>query len=223
VLAGSGEEGLRLARQRRPDVITLDAMMPGMDGWAVLATLKADPDLCDVPVVMATMIDNKGMGFALGAADYLTKPIDRQQLSRVLAKYRCTAPVCTVLLVEDDVVTRQMMCNLLEREGWDVVQAANGRQALDVMSHLCPALVLLDLMMPEMDGFEFVVEMHRHPEWCKVPIVVLTAKDITPEDRRRLNGSVERIVQKGAFQHNELLGLVRQVVARNAPRPAPAR
>jgi CheY-like chemotaxis protein len=210
--AAGGEAGLALARQLRPAAITLDVMMPGMDGWAVLAALKADPDLANIPVIMLTMVDNKNMGYTLGASDYLTKPIDRNRLSAILDKYRCDQLRCSVLLIEDDSATREMMRRMLEKEGWIIAEAENGRVALEQLATAQPELILLDLMMPEMDGFEFVVELRQNPLWRTIPIVVITAMDLTEEERNRLNGSVIQILQKGAYSRDELLLEVRNLV-----------
>jgi len=211
--AGSGEEGLRLARELHPVAITLDVMMPGMDGWAVLQQLKADPETQDIPVIMLTMVDDKNIGFALGATEYMTKPIDRGRLAALLGRYRCAEAVCGVLLVEDDEPTREMMRDLLTREGWNVIEAPNGRVALECLESTVPDLILLDLMMPEIDGFEFAQRLRERPEWQSIPVIVLTAKDITDTDRLRLNGYVERIVQKGAWDRNALLRDVRALIA----------
>ncbi len=211
--AANGEDGLRLARELKPAAITLDVMMPGLDGWTVLQRLKADPETQDIPVVMLTMVDDKNIGFALGASDYMTKPIDRARLSAILSRYRCadSEAGCRVLLVEDDTPTREMMRALLEREDWHVEEAANGRIALECVQTAAPDLVLLDLMMPEMDGFEFAHRLRGKPEWRRIPIVVLTARDITAEDRQRLNGDVEKIVQKGAWDQAALLHELRHL------------
>ena len=218
--AGSGEEGLRLARELRPIIITLDVMMPGMDGWAVLQELKASSETQDIPVIMLTMVDDKNIGFALGATDYMTKPIDRSRLSALLGKHRCKDPEggCRVLVVEDDETTRQMMVSLLAHEGWRVSEAENGRLALESLEQSCPDLILLDLMMPEMDGFEFAHRLRERDAWRAVPVIVLTAKDITEEDRLRLGGYVEKIVQKGSWDRAELLREIGQLVAGHAER-----
>ena len=212
VTAESGEEGLAAARQLNPDVITLDVMMPKMDGWAVLHELKADAKLRHIPVIMVTIVDDRNLGYTLGAAEYMTKPIDRENLAAVLGKYRCAHPPCPVLLVEDDAVTREMMSKMLEREGWRVIQASNGKEGMERMAEELPNVILLDLMMPEMDGFEFLMERHAHPEWDHIPVVVITAKELSPEDRAKLNGSVEKILLKGLFTREELLQRVRELV-----------
>jgi signal transduction histidine kinase/DNA-binding response OmpR family regulator len=210
VAAAGGEEGLRLARELRPDAITLDVMMPGMDGWAVLSALKADSALADIPVIMLTIVDDKNLGYALGAADYLTKPIERDRLLAVLRAHRRDHPV---LVVDDDVTLRQLLRRMLEPEGYTVVEAENGRVALDRLSSVAPSVVLLDLMMPEMDGFEFVTEFRRNEAWRGIPIVVITARDLSRDDRERLNGYVQKILQKGAHGRDQLLAEVRDLVA----------
>jgi signal transduction histidine kinase/CheY-like chemotaxis protein len=215
VIASSGEEGLRLARELAPDVITLDVLMPGMDGWSVLAALKAEAALADIPVVMLTMLDDRNLGYALGAADYLTKPIDRERLVAVLGRYRRDLPV---LVVDDDPNFRDLARRTLEREGYTVVEAENGRAALDRLRNAAPGVVLLDLMMPEMDGFDFVAAVRADSAWRSLPIVVITAKDLTPEDHERLNGYVARVLQKGALTRDALLGEVRDLVAASAGR-----
>ena len=208
VAAESGEAGLRLARELRPNAITLDVMMPDMDGWAVLAALKSDPQLAEIPVIMLTIVDDKNLGYALGASDYLTKPLDRDQLARVLQKYRHLNAPTTVLVVEDDAVTRQLVKQTLTREGFVVQEAENGRVALDSVAHSAPGLILLDLMMPEMDGFEFAAALQQRPDWATIPIIVLTARDIGPDERRRLNGYVEKIIQKGEASREAVLAEV---------------
>jgi signal transduction histidine kinase/DNA-binding response OmpR family regulator len=213
VAAASGAEGLRLAKALRPTAITLDVLMPGMDGWTVLTRLKGDADLADIPVIMLTIVDDKHMGYTLGAADYLTKPIDWNRLAGVLRKYRCERPPCRVLVVEDEADMREMLRRLLEKAGWVVSEATDGQAALARVVEDCPNLILLDLMMPEMDGFTFVEALRQQDAWRSIPIVVVTAKDLTPDDRQRLNGYVEQILQKGAYSQEALLHEVRHLVA----------
>jgi hypothetical protein len=226
--AAGGEEALQLARELQPCAITLDLLMPGMDGWAVLAELKADPALAAIPVIMLTIVDDRSLGYALGVSEYLTKPVDRDRLIAVLNKYRAAQgrpgpPSVHALVVEDDPDTRQVLRRMVEGEGWTVAEAADGRAALAQMAEALPSVILLDLMMPDMDGFEFAAEVRKHAAWRAIPIVVITAKDLTIEDRLRLNGYVEKILQKGAYGRDELLAEVCELVARCAestqPRP----
>ena len=214
VEAADGLAGLEAARAMHPDVITLDVLMPHMDGWAVLKELKSDPTLADIPVIMATITDERNLGIALGASEYLTKPINRERLAAVLARYsRADAPR-RVLVVEDDESARALIRRALEAEGWEVDEAENGRVALERLDASRHALVLLDLMMPEMDGFEFLETVRGGEDPSAVPIVVITAKELTDEDRVRLNGGVERIVQKGS--RDRFLHEVRDLVALHA-------
>ncbi|HEX6368928.1 MAG TPA: response regulator [Longimicrobium sp.] len=210
--AASGREGLRLARQIHPVAITLDVMMPEMDGWSVLRTLKADAALRDIPVVMLTMVDDPDRGFALGASDYATKPVNRQRLSRILRKHTCPHPPCPVLLVDDDAVARALTRKVLEKEGWKVCEAANGVEALECLERERPNLILLDLMMPVMDGFEFAEHVRLHDEWSSIPIVVLSARDLSAADRLRLNGYVESVLKKESGSREGLLLQVRNLL-----------
>nr|WP_255603127.1 ammonium transporter [Oscillochloris sp. ZM17-4] len=213
MLASGGAEGLAMARAARPAVITLDVMMPELDGWAVLAKIKADPDLHDVPVIMMTMVDDRQRGFALGADDYLMKPVDRERLLRVVESHRpSVAAASNILVVEDDPGTREMLRRMLEREGWQVAEADNGEVALGRVAERRPDLILLDLMMPKMDGFEVISALRSTALWRSIPIVVLTAMDLSATDRMRLNGYVEKVLQKGSYSHEDLLGDVRSLV-----------
>ncbi|UCF39864.1 MAG: response regulator [Gemmatimonadota bacterium] len=211
--APDGETGLRLAREERPDVITLDVIMPGMDGWTVLSALKEDPALSDIPVVMLSIVDDKNLGFALGASEYLTKPIDRERLAVVLARYRRAGGDATVLVVDDDAATRSVLRRALEQQGWRVAEAENGRVALERVGEGRPELVLLDLLMPEMDGFEFLAAF-RERDGCRgVPVVVITGKELTDAERRRLNGGVEWIVEKRGLDRDRLVRHLRDLTA----------
>lgn len=210
--AYTGEEGIRLARKLRPVAITLDVMMPGMDGWMVLSVLKADAELRDIPVIMLTISDNQNLGYTLGATEYLSKPIDRERLLSVLMRYRTAESATSALIVEDDSDSRELLRRALEGEGWKARTAENGRVALDLIAEQRPGVILLDLMMPEMDGFEFVSALRQQPEQRNIPIIVITAKDLTIDDRARLNGYVSRILQKRAFQIEDLLSEVSRLV-----------
>jgi signal transduction histidine kinase/CheY-like chemotaxis protein len=211
VTASGGQEGLRRARQLHPAAITLDIMMPDLDGWTVLAAIKGDPELADIPVILMTIVDEKNRGYALGATDYMVKPIDREQLSRVLRNI-CGAVGRQALLVDDDDMMRRGMRLALERDGWQVSEADNGRVALARLAETRPDIIMLDLMMPEMDGFEFLTEMRSRAEWRDIPVLVVTAKDLTAEERSRLNGGVERVLQKSASDLDELLREISRVL-----------
>ena len=212
IVTHSGSEALQRMADHPVDLVLLDVMMPGMDGWAVLTALKADPATADIPVIMLTIVDDKQIGFALGAADYFTKPIDWSRLSIVLQKYRKADGPQSVLVVEDDPAARDMLRRALEKEGWRVVEAENGRVGLERLSAGMPTLILLDLMMPEMDGFEFMQKLRARPDGRLVPVVVITAKDITEEDRRRLNGQVAQVLQKSTLSLAGLTAELRALV-----------
>jgi CheY-like chemotaxis protein/nitrogen-specific signal transduction histidine kinase len=211
VTAAGAQEGIQLAQELKPDVITLDVIMPGMDGWAALSALKASPKTASIPVVMVTIVDNTNLGYALGASDYIMKPVDRDRLSDVLSRYGVNPAARLALVVDDDPTARSVLGHMLERENWRVGEAVNGKQALEQVAKLQPGLILLDLMMPEMDGFQFVEELRKQEEWRAIPVVVVTAMDLSNEDRARLNGQVERIVQKGAYSFEDLATQVRQL------------
>jgi CheY-like chemotaxis protein len=221
--ASGGAQGLRLARQLLPAAITLDVMMPDMDGWSVLSALKADTVLSEIPVIMLTMVDDPERGFTLGASEYVTKPVNRRRLSQILKKYTCLKPPCPVLVIDDELSSRSLMRAILEKEGWVVSEAENGIEALESMKRERPRLICLDLMMPEMDGFAFAAEVRRHAEWRSIPIVVITSQDLTNDDRRRLNGNVEKILRKDGDSREALLEQVRDLLADSkasrAPRP----
>jgi signal transduction histidine kinase/CheY-like chemotaxis protein len=220
--ASSGIEGLKKARELRPTAITLDIMMPDIDGWTVIAAIKGDPDLADIPVIIITIVDEPRRGITLGAAGYLTKPIDRDRLLDVLAGFRTPGRPGTVLMVEDDEGQRQRVRTILEAQGWTVKEAANGRLALAALAGGLPDIVLLDLMMPEMDGFQVVAALQENPAWRSIPVVVVTALELTAEDRQRLNRGVEHIVSKNASTPADLMArigaLVGEIKARTRPK-----
>jgi CheY-like chemotaxis protein/anti-sigma regulatory factor (Ser/Thr protein kinase) len=208
--ADGGREGLRLARELFPAAITLDIVMPDLDGWTVLAAMKGDPTLADIPVILLTIVDEKNRGYSLGAADYLVKPVDRERLTTLLRRI-CGWAGGRVLIVDDNDIDRRQIGCALGQDGWDVIEAENGRVALGTLAAACPRAIILDLMMPEMSGFEFLNEFRRHPEWREIPVVVVTAVDLTAEDCDHLNGGVHGIVQKG--EREEMLQELRSVLA----------
>src|SRR6266487_534615 len=211
-IAPGGKEGLQLAKELKPDLITLDVLMAETDGWSVLTALKADPDTADIPVIILTMFDDKEMGFALGASDYMTKPINRDRLVTVLRKHHHGHGPSQVLVIEDEPSIRQMVRRVLEKEGWVVREAENGKAGLRAVSENKPAVILLDLMMPVMNGFDFIQELRKNKDWQDIPVVILTAKDLTLEDRQQLKGNVERVYQKGEYNRDQLLNEVRELV-----------
>jgi signal transduction histidine kinase/DNA-binding response OmpR family regulator len=215
--AASGAEGLQLARERAPDVITLDILMPGMDGWAVLSELKAEPRLAEIPVVVVTITDDQSLGYALGASEYMTKPIDRRQLVAILHKYEATRRAAPVLIVDDDPLSRALIRDVVEKAGCRVAEAENGRVALDRVGVEAPSLIFLDLMMPEMDGFEVLEALRREAPWQAIPVVVVTAKDLTPEERSALGLQTEKILEKGALDRESLLAQVRELLRLRLP------
>jgi CheY-like chemotaxis protein len=180
-------------------------MMPDMDGWSVLRALKADPVLRTIPVIMLSMIDDRMRGYSLGAVDYLTKPVDRKLLHKTLSRYYSSDASSTVLLVEDNKETRELMTHTLENSGWVVTEAGNGQEALDIMADLQPRLILLDLMMPVMDGFDFLAALRAKPEWQHIPVIVVTAKDLTADERNRLAVNTEKVFEKNAYTREQLL------------------
>jgi signal transduction histidine kinase/DNA-binding response OmpR family regulator len=215
--APGGAGGLDVARTARPAAIILDALSAGRGGWAVLGALKADPATADIPVIMATVVDGHTRGAALGVTEYVAKPIDGARLGVILRAYR-SEPGAAVLLVEDDVATREVTARTLRGQGWEVREAGDGREALARLREAKPAVILLDLMMPNMDGFEFVEELRREPAWRAIPVVVVTAADLSDADRARLAGSVQQVLQKGTTTPGQLLAEVR---ARVSQWPAP--
>jgi signal transduction histidine kinase/CheY-like chemotaxis protein len=210
--ASGGVEGLQVAREVHPSLITLDVMMPGMDGWAVLKELKTDTDLRHIPVMMVTIEGKEDLGFTLGAVEHLTKPVDREELVRLVHRYAGTEGSGHALVVDDDENIRSMFGKSLSDDGWTVDEAADGAEALEHAAAHRPDVVLLDLIMPVMDGFEFLLEFHCHEEWMAVPVIVVTAMDLTDADRERLAGGVERIVEKSALTRSEMLAQVRELV-----------
>ncbi len=216
--ASSGAEGVRLAKILKPEAITLDVMMPGMDGWSVLTTLKANPQTADIPVVMMSMVDDQNLGYALGAAEYLLKPINNQKLETIIDKFQPVSNSEPILVVEDDPGVREMLCRQLKMENWQVIEAENGYEALIKLQNCSPGLILSDLMMPEMDGFELVHRLKQNEQWCSIPVVILTAKSITPEERQKLNGGVSKIFEKGSYQRsvlfNEVSHLLDEAISR---------
>ena len=212
ITAAGGREGLRLAKERHPIAITLDVMMPDIDGWTVLAALRGDPELADTPVVMATIVDEQRHGMALGAVGYLTKPIDRDKLVELVHRYKAATGPTRVLVVEDDATQRDRVRMWLQPQQWLMSEAENGRIALDRLKEAAPDVIILDLMMPEMDGFQLVAALQEHPQWRRIPVVVVTALDLSAEDRAQLNFGVQSVLLKESFKPAELIYSLRRLV-----------
>ena len=216
VHANDGEQALALARELRPDAITLDVLMPRVDGWAVLTALKADPELCDIPVVMVTVLPDRGIGLSLGADEFVTKPVDRARLGALLR--RLVRLGGTVLLVEDEAGSRALVRHTVERLGLTAVEAEDGRAALDWLErNPAPDLVLLDLVMPGLDGFGFLDSLRSRDEWRNVPVIVLTAKQLSAEERERLAGRTRQIIAKGDGAERDVASAVRAAVGGQRP------
>ncbi|HUN52387.1 MAG TPA: response regulator, partial [Candidatus Sulfotelmatobacter sp.] len=224
VHARDGGQALALARQMRPDAVILDVMMPHMDGWTVLTNLKSDPDLCVIPVIMVTILADRSIGLSLGAAEFMTKPVDRHHLAAMLRLLLHREG--SVLVVDDDAAMRAITRRALEKLGHGVAEAVNGRDALRWLGRNAPpALVLLDLMMPEMDGFEFLDDFRSVDQWHDIPVVVLTAKQLTVAEQERLAGRAKQVIAKGTATDGDLAAVVDKAVRRQPARhaaPVPA-
>ena len=223
ITATGGREGLKRAKEQHPLAITLDVLMPDLDGWTVLAALRGDPALADIPVVMVTIVDERRQGMALGAVGYLTKPIERQQLVEVIERYRVPTRTTRILVAEDDPTQRERVRSWLEPQHWHVSEAENGRIALESLKKERPDVIILDLMMPEMDGFQVVAALQKDALWRHIPVVVVTALDLSAEDRARLNSGIETILLKDSFRPADLIEKLRELLAkgRRVPEAAP--
>ena len=215
VQAGNATDALQLARESRPVLITLDIMMPDASGWWVLEKLKEDPQTAGIPVLVVSIVEDRRLVFSLGAADYLAKPYDRSELTRKVSRLLPDLRGRRLLLVDDDPAVRTMLAKILREEGADVHEAADGQQALDAIAQTPPDLVLLDLMMPGMSGFEVVARMRATPVTAGIPVVIVSAKELTPEDVLTLNGHIQRFIAKGKLDGAGLVAIVRQVLGQH--------
>ncbi|MCB9693086.1 MAG: response regulator [Alphaproteobacteria bacterium] len=212
----SGVEGLRLARARQPDVILLDVVLPDVDGWNLLMGFKRDPRVRDIPVVLVTLADDRTRGLAVGAADYLVKPIRRDALLATMRRVMPPSASGPILVVEDDEATRDVTQRMLAAEGWHVEAVSNGRLALEWLEdNPLPALILLDLMMPEVDGFHVITELQCRDDWKEIPVVVFTAMDVPPARQAFLESHVEMVLRKGGYGQDRMLDEVRKLVDRS--------
>ncbi|WP_207460569.1 response regulator [Azospirillum sp. SYSU D00513] len=216
-VASDGPSGLTLARQVKPRAILLDVMMPHTDGWSVLSALKADPELSDTPVIMISSSREKGLAMALGAADYLTKPVDWQKLKTVLFDC-CGSATNTALVVDDDDTTRAIVRMTLEEDGWSVVEAPDGRAALERIAEAPPAVILLDLNMPRMNGYAFLRELRANPDWRAIPVIIVSGGELDPAEREKLSGRVQQIVERDGMEPEALVSELREVIGTVRPR-----
>jgi signal transduction histidine kinase/DNA-binding response OmpR family regulator len=217
--ARSGAEALTMAREFRPDAITLDVMMPQMDGWSVLSALKADPALGDIPVTIITMLNDRAIALSLGAAGFLTKPIDWQRLNAMLRQFSRKTIDGSVLVIDDDPEIRTLTRQMLERIGMTVGEAVNGAEGLAwLAANQAPSIILLDLMMPVMDGFEFLDRLQQNDRWSGIPVVVVTAMDLGAEELDLLQNATRKVIAKGATTGVDVRTAIREVLR---PRPSP--
>ena len=214
--ANDGIEALKLMRAHAPDIVTLDVMMPKMDGWSVLGVMKSEPQLAHIPVIMLTIVDHRNLGFSLGASEYMTKPIDRNRLIALIEKFASGKGDGTVLIVDDDPDVRAMIKATIADVGMQATAVANGQAALDwLASHPQPVLVLLDLMMPKMDGFEFLERVRQNQRYVDLPIVVLTAKELTANERSYLAERTLLVLSKSAQPISKLGFALAAIAGRN--------
>jgi DNA-binding response OmpR family regulator len=218
--ASNAETGLRLAEEKQPCAIVLDIMLPGMDGWQMLTKIKQTKSIADIPVVIVSITDDASRGFALGASQVLTKPITQDELMSALSSLGFTpAQHANVLVADDDPKAVSLISLHLNAAGFTPIGAYGGREAIEIAMDKKPALIVLDLMMPEVSGFDVMQALHRNPATVNIPIIVLTAKILTQEDRERLNGKVQRIIEKSRFDPAILYGEVKRALARSAGKP----
>jgi signal transduction histidine kinase/CheY-like chemotaxis protein/uncharacterized membrane protein affecting hemolysin expression len=201
VRATSGEQAVKMAGDLRPDAITLDILLPDQDGLKVLTQLKANPDTRSIPVIVVSVSEDRELGFSLGAVDWLVKPANQDDflaaVRRVVANTRA-ADTRTVLVIDDECPTVELLTDMLTTQGFRVLTALDGRRGIAIARAQQPDLIVLDLVMPELTGFDVVRELRQFPESREIPILIFSVKDLTPEERERLRGSVQAVVTKGA-------------------------
>ena len=213
VIAPNGKEGISLARDLKPDVITLDILMPEMDGWSVLRTLKADPEVSNIPVIMASILDEKNKGFSLGAADFLSKPIQKEYLMKSIRNLIGDKENLKICLIEDDESLRFTVKEILEKQDVQIMEAENGKVGMNILQNeeIKPDLILLDLMMPVMNGFEFLKAI-RETELNSIPILVLTGAELSGDEKTFLLGETQRILEKSEDTMSTIVNEVSNVI-----------
>jgi CheY-like chemotaxis protein len=214
-VAWDGEEGFAKACALQPALMTLDLLLPKMDGWDLLVRLKGEPATRGLSVVIVSIIDERGKGFALGAADYLVKPVSREDLVNAVqhvSRARPTTEVVTILAIDDDPLALELVDAILTREGFQVLKAYGGEEGIAVARRETPALIILDLLMPEVDGFMVVERLRADPKTATIPIVILTSKHLSPEEKARLNGQITCLARKGEFSRAAFVDQVRGLI-----------
>jgi CheY-like chemotaxis protein/anti-sigma regulatory factor (Ser/Thr protein kinase) len=216
-LARTGTAGIAMAHELRPAAITLDILLPELDGWEVMTRLKHDDATRAIPIVVVSVVDNPELGMALGAVDYFVKPIDGKELINRLKRFNSQKSSATsVLVVDDEAANRQWLTNILEPAGFAVIEAGGGREAIELAKSRNPDLVLLDLMMPDVSGFEVVEALRADPVTKQTPIMILTARHLTEADKRHLNGHVSTILSRRSTAAADLIDHLRQLVGEHA-------
>jgi CheY-like chemotaxis protein len=214
-VAEDGETALLVARELHPDAIVLDILLPRLDGWDVLARAKADPSIAEIPIVVVSMLDERGRGFSLGATDYLIKPVQRESLLATLRRATFAANGANgrprVLAIDDDPMALELIEAVLGPAGYQVLKAPGGQQGLAAAKIEHPGLVIVDLLMPEMDGFAVVEQLRADPQTSGIPIVILTSRTMDPSEHERLNGQISHLARKGAFDRTQFVELVRKL------------
>jgi CheY-like chemotaxis protein len=212
-VAWDGEEGFTKAVQLHPALITLDLLLPKVDGWDLLVRLKKEPETREIPVVIVSIVEKRGKGFALGATDYLVKPVSREELmnalQRVSLMQRRQREEVTILTIDDDPMAVELVEAILTGEGFRVLRAYGGEEGLAIARRDIPALIILDLLMPEVDGFTVVEQLRRDTVTAAIPIIILTSKSLTPDEKERLNGKIAYLARKGEFSRAVFVELVR--------------
>jgi DNA-binding response OmpR family regulator/anti-sigma regulatory factor (Ser/Thr protein kinase) len=214
-VAWDGEEGFAKACQLHPALITLDLLLPKMDGWDLLVRLKEEPSTREIPVVIASIMEQRGKGFALGAADYLVKPISREELVGALQRIRLTQQprhATTILAIDDDPMALELVDVILSQEGFQIIKAYGGEEGVAAAHRDTPALIILDLLMPELDGFAVIERLRADAATATIPIVILTSKHLTAVEKARLNGEIASLARKGEFSRGAFLELVRGIL-----------
>jgi len=212
ITATSGEKAIRLAKEHKPFAITLDIMMPEMDGWEVLQKLKENPDTKNIPVIIISISDDKETGFALGAVGYITKPVNKDVLIAEINKVGGPAPY-DVMVVDDNELDRQEMVRIIGQGGMKPVAAEGGTKCMEMLKKSIPDVLVLDLLMPDMNGFEVLERVRSDPRSRSLPVIVVTAKDLTAEDRIKLAGNVTSILAKSGITSTVLLEEIKKILA----------